>query len=502
MTKNKNVLFIMTDQHRADHMSCAGNPIVKTPNLDRLAQEGIRFTNAYCANPMCMPNRASIFTGVYPNVHGLRSNGINLPNRVVTFVETMRKRGYITYNVGKMHLQFFIPPYEKKTHSHEMIHRWMHPKSAEEARAQFPKPYYGFDECEIILGHGDMCGGHYLDWLEEKRPGAKKWMRDRVSLDYFNTVCYESVLPVEQYPTFYCQEKTISFLERHSKGEYGEKPFFACCSFPDPHHPVCPPGIYKDMYPEVPLPETFNDPNIKDHKFLGPLVTNPIFRGALLRQTTEEEIKTFMSLTYGAVSLFDHSIGEILAALEKLGYADDTMVVYTSDHGDLMGDHGLMYKGPSPFEGVLRVPLIIKAPGLTQSGGETNALANSIDLSKTILNYAGVSRRYHSRYIQGVDLSPVLKNPEAKARDCCIIEEDEELGPLDIRLRHLITEDYKITVYTGLENVGDIYDRKNDPNELNNLWEKDPELREKLFQKLFHEVLKAESKYPARQSGS
>jgi arylsulfatase A-like enzyme len=223
---NNNVLLILTDQHRADHMSCAGNPIVKTPNLDRLAQEGIRFTNAYCANPMCMPNRASIFTGVYPNVHGLRSNGINLPNRVETFVETMRKRGYVTYNVGKMHLQFFTPPYKRREHSHEMISRWLHPKTAQEARDQFPKPYYGFDKCDIILGHGDRCCGHYLDWLEEKRPGAKEWMRKRISIDNAQRSCDETELPVEQFPTTYCEEKAISFLERHSRGEYGEKPFF------------------------------------------------------------------------------------------------------------------------------------------------------------------------------------------------------------------------------------------------------------------------------------
>ncbi|MBD3256387.1 MAG: sulfatase-like hydrolase/transferase [Candidatus Lokiarchaeota archaeon] len=500
--KQKNVLLILTDQHRADHMSCAGNPVVKTPNLDRLAQEGVRFTNAYCANPMCMPNRASIFTGVYPNVHGLRSNGINLPNRVETFVETLRNRGYITYNVGKMHFNFFIPPFKRKTHSHEMIRYWMHPETAQRARDEFPKPYYGFDECEIVLGHGDICGGHYLDWLEEKRPGAKEWMRKRMNLDFFQKVCSEAELSVGEFPTTYCQEKTISFLERHSKGKYGDKPFFACCSIPDPHHPVTPPGEYRDMYPDVPLPETFNDPNIDNHKFLGPLVKNPVFRGAMLRQTTEEEMKEFMRLTYGCVSLFDHSIGEILAALEKLGYADDTMVVYTSDHGDLMGDHGMIYKGPSPFDGVLRVPLIVKAPGVIQSGGVTDALVSSIDIAKTILNYAGVSKRWHSRYIQGVDLAPVLENPESRVRDSLIIEEDEELGPLDIRLRHLVTEDYKVTVYAGLEGIGDIYDRKKDPNELNNLWDKEPELREKLFQKLFYEVLNAESKYPARQASS
>ncbi|TFG00343.1 MAG: hypothetical protein EU540_05410 [Promethearchaeota archaeon] len=505
MSEKMNVLFIMTDQHRADHMGCAGNPVVKTPNLDRLAQEGIRFTNAFCANPMCMPNRASIFTGVYPNVHGVRSNGINLPDTVETFIETMRKRGYITYNVGKVHLQFFIPPYKHNTKSYEMIGRWMHPKTAQEARDEFPKPYYGFEECDIVLGHGDLCGGHYLDWLEELRPGATEWMRKRLTLEFFNKVYYESNMPVAQYPTTYCQEKAINFLERHSKGEFGDKPFFLCCSIPDPHHPVCPPGEYKGMYtPEdIDLPSTFSDENIPNHKFLGPLITNPVFRGALLRKSDETEVKEFTRLTYGAVSLIDHSIGEILASLEKLGYADNTIVVYTSDHGDLMGDHGIIYKGPSPFDGVLRVPLIMRVPGITKPGSVTNSLASSIDFAKTILNLTNIPKRFHSEFIQGVDLIPILQDPKEKVRDFCLIEEDEEIGSvLNIRVRHLITDTHKITVYAGLEDAGDIYDRINDQDEVNNLWDKDSKLKEKLITKLLHENLKAQSKIPKRQAAS
>ena len=211
MTKNMNVLFIMTDQHRADHMSCSGNPVVKTPNLDRLAKEGIRFTNAFCANPMCMPNRASIFTGVYPNVHGCRSNGINLPDTVETFVEAMRKSGYITHNVGKMHLQFYIPPFKRKTKSAEMIGYWMHEETSKDAKENFPKPYYGFEECEITLGHGDLCGGHYLDWLEELRPGATEWMRKRLTLKFFDQVHYESDMAVEHYPKLIAKRERFSF---------------------------------------------------------------------------------------------------------------------------------------------------------------------------------------------------------------------------------------------------------------------------------------------------
>ena len=500
-----NVLMIITDQQRADHLSCMGNTLLKTPNIDSIANDGIRFSNYFCASPICMPNRASFFTGVYPNVHGCRSNGINLPDTIGTFVESMRKRGYITYNVGKMHLQFYIPPYKRKDDSAEMIAKWLHKETIENAPKNFPKPYYGFEECEITLGHGDLCAGHYLDWLEELRPGAKKWMRGRLTLKFFDKIYYESDMPVEQYPTTYCQERAINFLERHSKGDFGDRPFFLCCSFPDPHHPVSPPGKYKDMYKteDINLPSTFSDfENLSNHKFLGPLVTNPVFRGALLRETNEEELKDFMRLTYGSISLFDHAIGEILASLEKFGYAENTIVVYTSDHGDLMGDHGMIYKGPSPFDGILRVPLIMRVPGVTSPGSVTHSLTSSIDFASTLLNLTGIPNRFRSPFIQGVDLTPVLKDPELKVRDCCFIEEDEELGPLAIRLRHLITDTHKITIYENLEDAGDIYDRITDPDELYNLWDKDRDLREKLVLKILNENLKAQTKIPKRQAAS
>jgi len=225
-----NVLFIITDQHRADHMSCSGNPILKTPNLDRLANDGIRFTNAFCANPMCMPNRSSILTGVYPNVHGCRSNGINLPLDIPTFVQTLRNRGYQTFSTGKMHLQFFTPPFKRKTHSAENIGAWLHEKTAENMRKNFPLPYYGFDEVEIVLGHGDLCTGHYSDWLEERAPQFLEDIRTRFT-NFFNTLVYDTKLPEQYYNTTYVEERTIAFLERYSSGNYGEKPFFLHCFF-------------------------------------------------------------------------------------------------------------------------------------------------------------------------------------------------------------------------------------------------------------------------------
>ncbi|MFX1276155.1 MAG: sulfatase [Promethearchaeota archaeon] len=501
MSEKLNVLFIITDQHRADHMSCAGKKILKTPNLDRLANDGIRFTNAYCANPMCMPNRSSILTGVYPNVHGCRSNGINLPSGVPTFVESLRKSGYSTASVGKLHLNFFIPSFKRKTYSAEKFSDWIH-RDFKQTIKKFPLPYYGFEHVEIVIGHGDVCTGHYTEWLEERAPQYLKRIEKRFE-KFFNLPMYDTELPEHLYNTRYVEERTIKFLEKHANGEHDEKPFFLHCSFPDPHHPVCPPGKYKDLYkPEdVDLPLNFYDfENLYNHPLLGLYLRQPGFRGAILRDATEEETKKFISSTYGSIAMIDHSIGNILASLEKFGLADNTIVIYTSDHGDLMGDHGMILKGPCPFSGILRVPLIWKVPGLT-TPSITNSLASSIDISSTILNLLNIKKKFCPPDIQGIDLTPILKDSNNKVRSSCFIEEDEDgMTNVNFRLRHLITENYKLTIYAQLEGYGDLYNIQNDPDELINLWNDNKDLSNKLTDRLLHEALKAQSRLPRRQA--
>ena len=194
--------------------------------------------------------------------------------------------------------------------------------------------------------------------------------------------------------------------------------------------------------------------------------------------------------------MIDHGVGQILASLEKLGLADNTMIIYTADHGDLMGDHGLLLKGPNPFNGVLQIPLLWKVPGLTKTG-VSDTLVSSIDIPKTIMSLLNIQKKNRPPDMQGVDLTPALKDPSKKLRDCCLVEEDEEMMG-SVRVRHLITEDYKLTVYQNLENYGDLFDRKKDPDELHNLWydENSMNLRNELVNKFLHEVLKAESRYP------
>ncbi|MFX1304414.1 MAG: sulfatase [Promethearchaeota archaeon] len=502
MSEKFNVLFIITDAMRADHMSCAGNPILRTPNLDRLAKEGIRFTNHFCTNPICMPNRATLITGVYPNVHGVRSNGINLRPEIPTIIQTLRKRGWYTAAIGKLHHQYWLGPFKHKSRSAECLTDWsiIRDKSYP-VRENFPLPYYGYEEVEVISGNGTICAGHYTEWLEEKAPEIAEDMKIRVQNydNLFSLFC--DAIPEEFYNTTWVKERTLAFLERYAQGNYGNKPFYLHCSFPDPHYPLYPPKKYQDMYkPEdIELPANFNNiKNLYNHKFLGYHLRNPPFKKAFLRESSEDEIRKITALTYASIAYVDYSIGQILASLDKLGYSENTIVIFMSDHGDLMGDHGLLFKGPCPFNGVLQLPLIWKVPGLTNPGSVSDSLLSSIDYPKTILNLLGINERYSD--MQGYDISPILVDAKKKVRDSILIENDEEVGTLEARLRHLITEDYKLTIYENLDDFGDIYNRKNDPYELNNLWY-DNNFRRKRFElinKLLRENLKAQAKYPQR----
>jgi len=497
-----NVLFIITDTQRANYLSCMGNPILKTPNIDSIGENGVIFTNCFSANPFCMPNRATIATGKYPNVHGVRSNGINLPSDVPTIYETLSNRGWHTAAIGKLHFQNYLPARTKKYQSVENVLKWAYQKDYKDLLKEFPKPYYGFEDVEITLGHGDLVMGHYTEWLEERAPKYIDYIREKLPKT-FDELSYDTIVPEELYPTTYIKERTIKFLENHAKGEHGDKPFFLHCSFPDPHPPSCPPGKYKDMYkPEdIELPISFkNLENLKNHKLLGPYLENPVFKG-IIRGSTEEEIRSFIAGSYGIITMIDDAVGEILSSLENLGLADNTMVIYTSDHGYLRGEHGLVIMGPCPFSAMLNVPLLWNVPGLTKSA-VSSSLVSSVDIPKTILNLLGIPEKRQTEGMQGVDITPVLRDASQKVRDCCIIEEDEEFGSYKIRLRHLVTETHKLTLYEGMEDFGDLYNRINDPEELNNLWydESYNELKYKLVNKLFHEYLKIQSRYPERMA--
>jgi arylsulfatase A-like enzyme len=178
------------------------------------------------------------------------------------------------------------------------------------------------------------------------------------------------------------------------------------------------------------------------------------------------------------------------------------MVIYTSDHGDMAGEHGMILKGWLPFNGILNVPLIVKVPGISKPGSVSDSLVSSMDFAQTILNNCRIKKSRQPPGMEGVDFTPVLKDPEAKVRDSVLIEFDgidpSAKATASMRLKYLITERYKLTIYVNMPDYGDIYDLKNDPQEINNLWFSNPELRNELLKKILYESFKAESVYPLR----
>lgn len=185
-----NILLILTDQHRADHLSCYGNTVLATPHLDRLAARGVRCTRCYVANPSCMPNRATLLTGCLPSLHGVRYNGLPLPTETTTFVHTLRHAGYHTALIGKSDVHMRRPPTEHTP--------W---------ESDLPQPYYGFDEVAVSTGHGDIVGGDYWRWLTERHPQPHTLRGEANALPLDRPVplaqAWRTRMPEELYPTSY-----------------------------------------------------------------------------------------------------------------------------------------------------------------------------------------------------------------------------------------------------------------------------------------------------------
>jgi arylsulfatase A-like enzyme len=475
-----------------------GNTLLKTPNIDSIANDGIRFTNYFCASPICMPNRASFFTGTFPSVHGTRSNGINLNPKIPVISEILRNQGYYTASIGKTHFNFFSRPKGRDINSFENIIGWLH---GDLKSSDFPSPWYGFEDVRMTAGHGDLMGGHYSEWVTKKGFDIHNYyLKNPLGLnDYF----HETIMPEELYPTTYITNNTIDILESHIEGKNADKPFFLHCSFPDPHHPVCPPGKYKELYKpeEIKLPSNFNDvENLLDHEFLGQHIRDARFKQLLPQKVSEEEAKIFKALTYGSIAMIDEGVGKILRTLEKSGLTSNTMVIFTSDHGDLCGDHGLILKGPAHYRSVINIPLIWRIPELTKKS-ISKALVSTVDLPKTILSILGIREKFHHDAMQGKDIIQILKDANEKVRNQLLIEHDEEISSDKVmRLRTLVTESHRLTLYDGYDNIGDIFDYTTDPDEIDNLWSKNLDLRNELIEKLLREIINLRPRVPKRSA--
>ncbi len=482
--RQPNILFIITDQHRADHCGFMGNDVVRTPNLDGLAARGTVFSSAWVANPVCMPNRSSIMTGRPPSAHGVIFNDRSLDWQANTFVRRFRAAGYRTALLGKSHLQHGMSrnavapigaepagfaPYPAGWDELEDFERYL------DDRPDDPDDFYGFDRIELAIDHGARVTGHHLRWALERGGNREQLVvpmtADSPGLDRSERwwQVYRAPYDPSFHSTEFVTDRTVDFIgEASTQG----RPWLAVASFPDPHHPLCPPGAWFDRHrpADMELPSTIDDPMADGLPHLQRIrrFTATEQRGWVspFGADDHEMVREAIAATYGMIEFVDDGVGRILAAVDEAGATDDTIVVFTSDHGDMMGDHGLMLKGWMPYRGIQQVPLVISGPG-TAAGNRTPALACSMDLGPTLLDLAAVDG---FDGMHGRSLAPVLADPSASVRDHVLIEDDcppaLSAGRLPTRLRTLVTDRYR---YTRSDHGGELlFDTVADPDELDN----------------------------------
>lgn len=454
----------MTDQHRADHIGCYGNRQLRTPNIDRLAAEGVIFTQSYVANPVCMPNRASLFTGRYPKAHRLRENGLTLSPSEAVLPELLRAGGYQTASIGKIHLAPFGMTAEAARHPYELYESrefWSQDGS-------LPLPYYGFEQVSFVGGHGPYAYGDYKRWLDENHPGSY----DRLDASHALSTpsgareCWKSAIPAELHYDVFVAERTVDFVRSRDK----DRPFFVWCSFPDPHHPYSPPRPYCDQYPprEIEFKPARRAGELEDlPPYFAECYRGERSTGGLvgdLRAVTDDDYREIIALTYGMISLVDDCVGRVMSALEEQSLLDSTVVVFLSDHGDLMGDHWLLNKGPFLFRGLVRVPTIWRLPGGASAGLVCEEMVSAVDLCPTLLDLAGLPL---PDGVQGRSYRPLLAGERSDSGDRVYIEYDESY--IGDRLRQMRTKDWALTYYAEGD-FGTLFDLRRDPDELENVW--------------------------------
>lgn len=493
MSDQPNFILLITDQHRADHLGCYGHPVLRTPNIDAIAERGVRHDSFFVTSPVCMPNRSSLMTCRMPSSHGVRSNGIPLSRQNVTFVELLRDAGYDTALIGKSHLQNFsgLGPFTDPPEPRAGFHKsggelseavrietddpfytaekpdfWRQPGAA------VPTPFYGFDHVELVTSHGDSVGGDYIAWLRERDPDAARLMGPDNQLDH-DYVCPQAVrtaLPEELYSTAYIAERASAWLEARRDSD---RPFFLMVSWPDPHHPFNPPGKYWDMYQpedmELPAAFTNND------------WTPPVHVTAVMQERedgtaqmqgmnsvacTSREALEARALTCGMIAMIDDAVGQVTASLDGAGKSDDTVVCFTADHGDHLGDHRLLFKGSEQYDQITRVPFIWSDPD-GAAGTCEGGIGQTHDIGATILERARIEP---AAGMQGVPLPVVGGAP----RETALIQYEHQkpstaFGPAP-RVHSVHDGRWRLSLYHGSD-FAELYDLEADPGELNNLWD-------------------------------
>ncbi len=470
--KRPNILIITTDQQRRDTLSCYGSSFTSTPNLDRLAAEGVRENRAYCTNPVCTPSRVSLLTGQYPSRHGAWNVGVNYPENEFMVSHTFQEHGYQTHYVGKAHFQAFLADATQSREGHVAF---------KQGYGDWQGPYYGFETVELAPGHSNYgMSGHYGAWIRGQAGNdtVNSWeqITSQSKLN-FGAQAYDSAMPVQYHNSVWTADRTIAFLRERN----AEQPFFLAVGFQDPHHPHAVPTDFQDrVSPDaVPLPdyqpgELEDKPPFFREAHQG-LLDHSEVRGTYpmagqgsgfdYDRIPEPDIRLGRAYYYTLVRLIDQEVGRILAALDEMQLAENTLVIFTSDHGELLGDHGLWLKGPFHYEPLICVPLLMRLPSRIPAGQVTSELFSLADIAPTCLAAAGIS---DPEGMDGVNQLPMLEGKAKSLHQEVLVEFFDD--PHGVRCKTIVTNDLKLTWYQG-QTYGELYDLAADPHERTNCWD-------------------------------
>jgi arylsulfatase A-like enzyme len=474
-----NILLITSDQQHY-HTLGVTNPRIKTPVLDRLCREGTRFDRAYCPNPTCSPTRASLLTGLYPSSHHCWAIGVKTPEDVPTVNQDLHSAGYRCSLVGKAHFQPLatIPNTENESIECQPALREL------DFWKNFHGPWYGFDHVETARMHGDEshAGQHYALWMEEH--GLKNWRdyfqpwphRKDFERSYYNREKRSWSLPEKFHYNRWITEKTIQQIEHSAQSS---QPFFCWCSHFDPHPPYIVPEPWASMYhSEEMVPGRFTEGEFDrmPPQFAKTREAKPDFsmyreaggqalHGFHSHLHAGDALKKDIACYYGMISFMDQEIGRLLNRLDALGLAENTLVVFSTDHGHFLGQHGLTAKGAFHYEDMIRVPMIARWPGRIPSGRVSHALQSLVDYPSTFLRAAGVPVPGR---MQGVDQLDVWCGEKDSARSHVLVENRH--NPTTVHLRTYVDGRFKMTVYRDQPH-GELFDLEEDPGEVRNRWD-------------------------------
>ncbi|MFC7078064.1 sulfatase family protein [Haloarcula halophila] len=451
-----NILWICTDQQRWDTLGCYGADHIDTPHLDELAGEGIRFQRAYCQSPVCTPSRASMLTGRYPRTTRCRQNGQPMPRDERLVTTHLSEAGYRCGLAGKLHLSPTNPDDNTDATTREPA------RSLDDG--------YGTVHWSPMPGD-DSPDNQYRQWLRGRGESFER-------TPYEGSSYVETSMSPDNHQTAWCTDRAIEYVRT---GADADHPWLFSLNYFDPHHPFDPPAAYLEKYVDRidDLPPPNYAPGELDDK---PAVQHEAAHTGRLEgaNMSADEHRLVRAAYYAMIDFVDDQVGRLLAELDATGQRSDTIVVFTADHGEMLGDHGIYKKGPYFYEPAVRVPLIISQPGTVHKGDIVDDLVALTDLAPTLVAAAGLEQ---PAGMQGRSLWPLVRTdgttptrPHRESVYCEFYDATKRHTDPRVNATMVRTDRYKLVTHHDTDD-GELYDLATDPVERRNRWA-DPELAE------------------------